>query len=62
MQRFSIRSVLIFVICFLVATLLIGLGVGSVIKFKQRDTSSKSVNELVCLSWQSEVFCSRNLG
>ena len=37
MQRFSIRSVLIFVICFLVATLLIGLGVGSVIKFKQRD-------------------------
>jgi hypothetical protein len=56
MQRFSIRSVLIFVICLLVATLLIGLGVGSVIKFKQRDISSKSVNELVYLSWQSEAF------
>jgi hypothetical protein len=46
MQKFSIRSLLIFVICLLVATLLIGLGVGGVIKFKQRGISSNSVNEL----------------
>jgi hypothetical protein len=35
---------LIFVICLLVATLLIGLGTGRVIKFKQRDSSSNPVN------------------
>lgn len=45
MQKFSIRSLLIFVMCLVVAVLLIGLCVAAVVKFKQRDVSNNTTNE-----------------
>jgi len=45
MKRFSLRSIMIFVMCLVVAVLLIGLGIAGVIKFKHRDISNISANE-----------------
>jgi hypothetical protein len=45
MNRFSLRSIMIFVMCLVVAVLLIGLGIAGVIKFKHRDISNISANE-----------------
>ena len=45
MKKFSFRSIMIFVMCLVVAVLLIGLGIAGVIKFKQRDISNNSANE-----------------
>jgi hypothetical protein len=45
MKRFSFRSFMIFVLCLVVAVLLIGLGIAGVIKFKHRDISNNSANE-----------------
>jgi hypothetical protein len=46
MKKFSFRSFMIFVMCLIVAVLLIGLGIAGVIKFKHRDISNTSANEL----------------
>jgi hypothetical protein len=46
MKKFSFRSFVIFVMCLIVAVLLIGLGIAGVIKFKHRDISNTSANEL----------------
>jgi Tfp pilus assembly protein PilV len=45
MKKFSFRSIMIFVMCLVVAVLLIGLGIAGVIKFKHRDISNTSANE-----------------
>jgi hypothetical protein len=46
MKKFSFRSFMIFAMCLIVAVLLIGLGIAGVIKFKHRDISNTSANEL----------------
>ena len=45
MTKFSFRSFMIFVLCLVVAVLLIGLGIAGVIKFKHRDIPSNLANE-----------------
>jgi hypothetical protein len=45
MKKFSFRSIMIFVMCLVVAVLLIGLGIAGVIKLKHRDISNTSANE-----------------
>jgi len=45
MTKFSFRSFMIFVLCLVVAVLLIGLGIAGVIKFKHRDIPNNLANE-----------------
>ena len=44
-MKFSFRTFMIFVICLVVAVLLIGLSIAGVIKFKHRDILNNSANE-----------------
>jgi hypothetical protein len=50
MKKFSFRSFMIFVMCLVVAVLLIGLGIAGVIKFKHRDISNTSANDTAAVA------------
>ena len=55
MKKFSFRSIMIFVMCLVVAVLLIGLGIAGVIKFKHRDISCYGLRDpyhlAITLTW-----------